>query len=197
MVRQLTDDVLREVSPQLTAMYSTLGRPSIPPEQLLRALLLQTLYTVRSERLLMEEIDDSILDRWFVGLSLDEPIWSATTCSKNRERLLAGDIASALFDAVVQRARALGVLSDEHFTVDGTQLEAWASLKSVQRRGERPTPPDDPGHPTVNFRGESRSNATHASTTDPDAQLSKKADGQRACWRIPATCSWTIGTAWW
>jgi len=162
-------------------MYSDIGRPSIPPEQLLRALLLQALYTVRSERLLMEEIDYSILFRWFIGLSLDEPIWSPTTFSKNRDRLLTGDIASAFFDAVLRQAREGALLSDEHFTVDGTLLEAWAGLKSFQRTdGEPPSPPDDPGNPTVNFHGETRTNETHASTTDPDAQLYRKGQGKEA-----------------
>jgi transposase len=180
-VRRVTDAVFAELSPRFETLYSDIGRPSIPPEQLLRALVLQTLYTVRSERLLMEEIDYSILFRWFVGLSLDEPIWSPTTFSKNRDRLLEGDIAAAFFDAVVTHAKKAGLLSDEHFTVDGTQLEAWASLKSFKPRDSRPSgPPDDPGNPTVNFRGEKRSNATHASTTDPDAQLYKKADGQKS-----------------
>jgi transposase len=179
-VRRLTDLVFAELSPQFDAMYAQIGRPSIPPEQLLRALLLQTLYSVRSERLLMEEIDYSILFRWFVGLSLDAAIWSPTTFTKNRDRLLAGDVAAAFFDAVVAQARAAALLSDEHFTVDGTQLEAWASLKSFKRRGAADEPPDDPGNPTVDFRGETRSNATHASTTDPDAHLHKKADGQKS-----------------
>ena len=180
-IRSMTDQVLRELSPRFRRMYSDIGRPSIPPEQLLRALLLQALYTVRSERLLMEEIDYSILFRWFIGLSLDEPIWSPTTFSKNRDRLLTGDIASAFFDAVLRQAREAALLSDEHFTVDGTLLEAWAGLKSFQRSGGGPTPPpDDPGNPTVNFHGETRSNETHASTTDPDAQLYRKGRGKEA-----------------
>jgi len=141
---------------------------------LLRALLLQSLYSVRSERLLMEEIDYSVLFRWFVGLSLDAPIWSASTFSKNRDRLLASDVAAAFFDEVVGQARAAGLLSDEHFTVDSTQLEGWASLKSFQRTDTPPPPPDDPGNPTVNFHGERRSNRTHRSTTDPDTQLFRK-----------------------
>ncbi|HJZ70206.1 MAG TPA: IS5 family transposase, partial [Vicinamibacterales bacterium] len=161
--------------------YVKFGRPSVPPEQLLRALLLQVLYTIRSERLLMEQLDYNILFRWFVGLSLDEPVWDPTTFTKNRDRLLRGDVAAAFFDAVVLHADSKRLLSDEHFTVDGTQLEAWASLKSFKRRDAPPAePPDDPGNPTVNFRGETRSNATHASTTDPDAQLSKKAVGQKS-----------------
>jgi transposase len=179
-IRSMTDHVLRELSPRFRRMYSDIGRPSIPPEQLLRALLLQALYTVRSERLLMEEIDYSILFRWFIGLSLDEPIWSPTTFSKNRDRLLTGDIASAFFDAVLRQAREAALLSDEHFTVDGTLLEAWAGLKSFQRTDGGPPPPDDPGNPTVDFHGETRSNATHTSTTDPDAQLYRKGQGKEA-----------------
>jgi transposase len=180
-IRRMTDDVLATLSPRFDRMYSDMGRPSIPPEQLLRALLLQSLYTIRSERLLMEEIDYSILFRWFVGLGMDEAIWSPTTFSKNRDRLLQGDIAAAFFDGVIDQARAADLLSDEHFTVDGTLLEAWAGLKSFRRNDEGPTPPpDDPGNPTVNFHGESRRNDTHASTTDPDAQLARKGNGQEA-----------------
>ena len=180
-IRRLTDEVLAALSPRFTKMYSDIGRPSIPPEQLLRALLIQSLYTVRSERLLMEEIDYSVLYRWFVGLSMDDPIWSPTTFSKNRDRLLESDIAAAFFDGVLAQARAAGLLSDEHFTVDGTLLEAWASLKSFRRTEAGPTPPpDDPGNPTVNFHGESRRNATHQSTTDPDAQLARKGPGKEA-----------------
>jgi transposase len=145
-IRLMTDQVLRDLSPRFDRMYSDLGRPSIPPEQLLRTLLLQGLYTIRGERLLIEEIDYSILFRWFIGLSLDEPIWSPTTFSKNRDRLLQADVASAFFDAVVHQARDAGLMSDAHFPIDGTVLEAWASLKSFQRKDTGPTPPpDDPG----------------------------------------------------
>jgi transposase len=180
-IRRMTDDVFKRLSSRFARLYSDMGRPSIPPEQLLRALLLQSLYTIRSERLLMEEIDYSILFRWFIGLSLDEPIWSPTTFSKNRDRLLAGDIAAAFFDAVRAQAETAGLLSDEHFTVDSTVLEAWASFKSFQRKDAGPsTPPDDPGNPTVNFHGETRKNDTHASTTDPDAQLYRKGKGKEA-----------------
>lgn len=180
-VRRLTDEVLATLSPRFERMYADMGRPSIPPEQLLRALLLQSLYTIRSERLLIEEIDYSILFRWFVGLGMDDEMWSPTTFSKNRDRLLQGDVAAAFFDAVVDQARQAGLLSDEHFTVDGTLLEAWASLKSFRRKGDGPTPPsDDPGNPTVNFHGESRRNDTHQSTTDPDARLARKGDGREA-----------------
>ena len=179
-IRRMTDQVFASLSPRFTKMYSDIGRPSIPPEQLLRALLIQSLYTVRSERLLMEEIDYSVLYRWFIGLSMDDPIWSPTTFSKNRDRLLESDIASAFFDAVRRQAREAGLLSDEHFTVDGTLLEAWASLKSFRRTDEPPPPPDDPGNPTVNFHGESRRNDTHQSTTDPDAMLARKGRGREA-----------------
>jgi transposase len=179
-IRRITDAALKEVSPRFARLYSDIGRPSVPPERLLRALVLQALYTIRSERLLMEEIDYSILYRWFVGLDLDAPIWDATTFTKNRDRLLRGDIAGAFFAAVQAQADAAGLLSDEHFTVDGTLLEAWASLKSFQPRDA--APPDDPdrGNPTVNYKGQKRSNATHASRTDPQAKLYRKADGERA-----------------
>src|SRR5881275_2427831 len=179
-IRTMTDRVFAELSPRFTKMYSDIGRPSIPPEQLLRALVLQSLYTVRSERLLMEEIDYSVLFRWFVGLGMDDAIWSPTTFSKNRDRLLESDIASAFFDAVLAQARAAGLVSDEHFTVDGTLLEAWASQKSFRRRDTPAEPPDDPGNPTINFRGEQRKNDTHQSTTDPDARLYKKSTGTEA-----------------
>jgi transposase len=180
-IRRMTDAVLATLSSRFDRMYSDMGRPSIPPEQLLRALLLQSLYTIRSERLLMEEIDYSILFRWFVGLGMDEEIWVPTTFSKNRDRLLEGDIAAAFFDAVVDQARQADLLSDEHFTVDGTLLEAWASLKSFRRKDDGPTaPPDDPGNPTVDFHGESRRNDTHQSTTDPDALLARKGSGREA-----------------
>src|SRR5712671_5698258 len=180
-IRAMTDRAFADLSPRFTKMYSDIGRPSIPPEQLLRALLLQSLYTVRSERLLMEEIDYSVLFRWFVGLGMDDEIWSPTTFSKNRDRLLQHDVAAAFFDAVVGQARTAGLLSDEHFTVDGTLLDAWASLKSFKNKEEAPTPPpDDPGNPTVNFHGQARRNDTHQSTTDPDAQLARKGHGREA-----------------
>lgn len=180
-VRQLTDAALGRLSPRFAKLYSDIGRPSIPPEQLLRALLLQLLYSVRSERLLIEQLDYNLLFRWFVGLGMDEPMWNHSTFSKNRDRLLAGDIAQAFFDEVLVEARQRRLLSDDHFTVDGTLLEAWASHKSVRPKdGPRSDPPDDPGNPTVNFRGERRTNATHQSTTDPEARLAKKGPGQPA-----------------
>ena len=169
-IRVMADAALERLSPSFAALYSHTGRPSIAPEKLLRALLLQILYSVRSEALLMEQLDYNLLFRWFVGLSTDDPVWDATTFTKNRDRLLAGGIAREFFTAIQDQARAAGLLSDEHFTVDGTLLEAWASQKSFQRK-DAPTPPsdDDPGNPTVNFHGEQRSNATHQSTTDPEA----------------------------
>jgi transposase len=174
-IRQMTDAALRELSPQFERLYATTGRPSIPPEQLLRALLLQSLYSVRSERMLIEQLEYNLLFRWFVGLAMDDQVWTPTTFTKNRERLLAGEIAAAFFGAIQEQARAAGLLSDEHFTVDGTLLHAWASHKSFQPRDRGPAdPPDDPGNPTVDFRGQTRSNATHASTTDPDAKLYRK-----------------------
>src|SRR6266568_5406727 len=181
-IRTMTDQILRELSPRFKTIYSPLGRPSIPPEQLLRALLLQVLYTVRSERQLMEQLDYNMLFRWFVGLNLDEPVWAVTVFTKNRERLLRGNVAEAFFQAVLGAAERAGLLSQEHFTVDGTLVQAWAGQKSFQPRHARrgPPSPDDPGNPTVNFRGEPRSNTTHASTTDPEARLAKRAPGQEA-----------------
>ena len=180
-MRALTDEALRSMSRRFAGRSATTGRPSIPPEQLLRALVLQVLYTVRSERLLMEELHYNLLFRWFVGVNMDDPVWHPTTFTKNRDRLLAGDVAAAFFDAVTAQARTAGLLSDEHVTVDGTQLEAWASLKSVQRRDAGPgEPPDDPGNPTVNCHGESRRNDTHESTTDPEAMLHRKGKGKEA-----------------
>ena len=178
-IRCITDRALERISPHLGTLYVNFGRPSVPPEQLLRALLLQALYTIRSERQLMEQLDYNLLFRWFVGLGMDEAVWSATTFSKNRDRLLGGDVAAAFFDAVLIQADTARLLSDEHFTVDGTLLEAWASQKSFRPRDQDP-PAGDSGNPSVNFRGQRRSNATHQSTTDPDARLYKKATGQPA-----------------
>jgi transposase len=179
-VRAMVDTALTELSPAFAPLYAPVGRPSIAPEKLLRALLLQVLYSVRSERLLMEQLNYNLLFRWFVGLNMDDPIWDATVFTKNRQRLLEGDIAHAFFERVLAQARAADLLSDEHFTVDGTLIEAWASLKSFRRTDVPPTAPDDPGNPTVNFHGERRSNATHASLTDRDARLTRKAKGHEA-----------------
>jgi transposase len=180
-IRVMVDAALSELQAQFEAMYAQGGRPSIPPEKLLRALLLQLLYTVRSERQLMEQLDYNLLFRWFVGLSMDDPVWDVSVFTKNRERLLDAELAQRFFNQVVTQARAQGLISAEHFTVDGTLIEAWAGQKSFQRTQGKPTPPpDDPGNPSVNFRGERRCNATHQSTTDPQARLYKKAAGREA-----------------
>lgn len=179
-IRTMVDEVLRALSPEFDRMYARQGRPSIAPEKLLRAQMLQMLYSVRSERLLMEEIDYSILFRWFIGLNLDEEVWDATTFTKNRDRLLEADVAKQFLAKVVELARAQGLVSDEHFSVDGTLLEAWASLKSYQRKEVKQGPGDDPGNPTVNFHGEKRSNQTHESKTDAEARLARKGDGKEA-----------------
>src|SRR5260221_9717671 len=144
LLRQMTDRVLTRLSSRFDRLYSDIGRPSVPPEQLLRALLLQVLYTVRSERLLMEQLQYNLLFRWFVGLSMDDEVWTPTVFSKNRDRLLDGDIAQAFFLEVRAEARAAGLLSDEHFTVDGTLLEAWASHKSFRPKDRTDPPSDDP-----------------------------------------------------
>ncbi len=156
------------------------GRPSIPPEQLLRALLLQAFYTIRSERQLMEQLDYNLLFRWFVGLSVDDPVWVPTVFSKNHDRLLAGDIAAAFMDAVLNLPQVKNLLSDEHFSVDGTLIQAWASMKSFRRKDGMDEPPAPGRNGERNFRGEKRSNETHASTTDPDARLARKSNGQEA-----------------
>ena len=180
-IREMVDRALGEMSPLFDEMYSEVGRPSIAPEKLLRAQLLQMLYSVRSERLLMEEIDYSVLFRWFVGMNLDEPVWDATVFTKNRDRLLEHDVAKVFFIEVWHQAEQAKLTSDEHFTVDGTLLEACASLKSFQKKGAtKDDDPDDPGNPSVNFHGEQRSNDTHESSTDPDAQLARKGRGKEA-----------------
>jgi len=181
-IRHYVDTALTALSPQVAKLYAHTGRPSIAPEKLLRALLLQVLYSLRSERLLMEELQYNLLFRWFVGLDLDAPVWDVTVFTKNRDRLLAGEVASAFFEQVLAQAKAHSLLSDEHFTVDGTLIEAWAGQKSFKQKTDAAPvpPPDDPGNPSVDFRGERRTNATHASTTDPEARLYKKASGQEA-----------------
>ncbi len=168
-VRVMADAALGELGAHFDEMYASGGRPSIAPEKLLRALLLQVLYTVHSERMLMEQLDYNFLFRWFVGLNLDDPVWDVSVFTKNRERLLAGEVAQGFFKAVVEKARAQGLLPDEHFTVDGPLIEAWAGHKSFKRKEKdwqiRKTPPDDnPGNPSVDFHGEQCLNATHQST---------------------------------
>jgi transposase len=184
-IRVMVDEALARLSRQFDAMYASVGRPSIAPEKLLRAQLLQMLYTVRSERLLMEEMDYNLLFRWFVGLNADDPVWDATVFTKNRDRLLQADVAKQFLAQVVEQARDRGLTSDEHFTVDGPLLEAWAGAKSFQTKAKKDPPPgDDPdndaGNPTVNFHGEKRSNETHASKTYPESQLARKGAGKEA-----------------
>ncbi len=179
-IRVMVDEALARMSGCFDAMYADVGRPSIAPEKLLRAQLLQMLYSVRSERLLMEEMDYNLLFRWFVGLNADDEVWDATTFTKNRDRLLEADVAKQFLAQVVAQAGAKGLTSDEHFTVDGTLLEAWASVKSFQPKEKKTPPPDDPGNPTVNFHGDKRSNDTHASNTDPESQLARKGPGKEA-----------------
>src|SRR5215475_2167630 len=179
-IRLMVDEALKSLSPEFNRLYSAYGRPSIPPEKLLRALLLQVLYTVRSERMLMEQLEYNLLFRWFVGLNMDEAVWVPTVFTKNRDRLLEGEIAEKFFQLVLNQAEAANLLSDEHFSVDGTLIEAWASHKSFQRKDQPAPPPDDPGNPTVNFHGEPRSNQTHESKTDADARLARKSGGHEA-----------------
>ena len=180
-VREITDRLLVDLSDLFDQMYSTMGRPSIAPKKLLRALLLQVLYTIRSERMLIEQLDYNLLFRWFVGLNMDDAVWDVTVFTKNRDRLLKAEVARRFFDLVVDEARGLDLMSDEHFTVDGTLLEACAGLKSFKNQDAVETaPPDDPGNPTVNFHGEKRSNKTHQSTTDPEALLARKGGGKEA-----------------
>ena len=171
---KIVNNVLEQMSPLFAGMYSHTGRPSIPPEKLLRALLLQVLYTIRSERMLMEQLDYNLLFRWFVGLNMDDAVWDATVFTKNRDRVLGGEVAEVFFEQVVEQARRRGLLSDEHFTVDGTLIEAWASHKSYQPKDPsgRQDPPSGGGrNPDVDFRKQRRKSDTHASRTDPDARL--------------------------
>jgi len=177
-IKGRADEVLATLERTFDTMYSQTGRPSIPPERLLKSELLIALFSVRGHRLFCEELNYNLLFRWFLDMNLDEPGFDHSTFSQNSERLLQHEVAQRFFDAVVTAARREGLLSDEHFTVDGTLIEAWASLKSVKpKAAPAPPPPDDPGNPTVNFHGERRTNATHQSTTDPEARLARK--GQR------------------
>jgi transposase len=179
-LRQMVNQALRELSRDFQAMYSSEGRPSIPPEKLLRALLLQVLYTIRSERLLMEQLDYNLLFRWFVGLSMDDKVWDHSVFSKNRERFLRSDLAAAFFGRIKEQAAQAGLLSGEHFTVDGTLIEAWASLKSFRPKDTLPPEGGSGRNPEVDFHGERRLNHTHASTTDPEARLFRKGKGKEA-----------------
>lgn len=180
-VKDLADGALRVLSPTLDAMYSNVGRPSIPPERLLKGMLLMALYSVRSERLLCEQLDYNLLFRWFLDMEMDEPSPDHSTFSANRDRLLEHEVAGRFFAAVVEQARKARLMSDEHFSVDGTLIDAWASLKSFRPKGEgKQKPPDDPGNPTVDFHGEKRSNETHESKTDPEALLARKGHQREA-----------------
>jgi transposase len=179
-IRRLVDGALGALSGDFAKLYAKLGRPSIPPEKLLRALLLQAFYSVRSERQLMEQLDYNLLFRWFVGLSMDAPIWDVTVFTKNRERLLEGDVAAKFFIAVLDQAEVKQLLSNDHFSVDGTLIEAWASMKSFRRKDGKDQPPDPGRNGERGFHKEKRSNETHGSTTDPDARLYRKGDGQGA-----------------
>lgn len=181
LIRALCDIALKALSREFDRMYSDMGRPSIAPEKLLRALLLQILYTIRSERMLIEQLDYNLLFRWFVGLNMDDPVWDPTVFTKNRDRMLTADIARLFFEAVVEEARVLDLLSDEHFSVDGTLIEAWASQKSFQKKdGGESGKPGDSGNASVDFHGEQRTNDTHESKTDPDARLYRKGKGKEA-----------------
>ena len=178
-IREMVNRALEELSRELEAMYSHTGRPSIAPEQLLRALLVQVLYSIRSERLLVEQLDYNLLFRWFVGLSMDDPVWDHSTFTKNRERLIGSDIAREFFAKILVQAREARLLSDEHFSVDGTLLEAWASMKSFRPKGGN-GPGGGGRNVEADFRGEKRSNATHESSTDPQALQYRKSKGQEA-----------------
>ena len=180
-MRKMVDEALRDLSPLFCKLYAPTGRESIPPERLLRSLVLQVLYSIRSERQLMEQLHYNLLFRWFVNLEMDDPVWDVTVFTKNRDRLLEGDVAQAFFDAVLAQARGDKLLSDDHFTVDGTLIEAWAGHKSFKRKDEPPAPPKDgTRNTTTDFKKEKRSNATHQSTTDPDCRLYKKSKGAGA-----------------
>jgi transposase len=172
-VRALVRDVLKELSRTFAPLYASEGRPSIPPEQLLSALLLQVFYGIRSERQLMEQLDYNLLYRWFVGLAPDDPVWDATTFTKNRERLQGGEVFEKFMTTLLNHPQVKPLLSDEHFSVDGTLIEAWASQKSFR-------PKDGSGDDGANFHGQKRKNETHASTTDPDSRLYRKASGREA-----------------
>src|SRR5271155_2826385 len=181
-IRKMVDEILKEMSPQFAKLYSEVGRPSIAPERLFRSLLLQIFYSVRSERMLIEQLQYNLLFRWFVGMEMDEVVWNHAVFSKNRERLLNEEIAEVFFQRVLERAR--GFMSDEHFTVDGTLIEAWAGQKSFRRKDGKTPPPEEGigggSNPTVNFHGEVRRNDTHRSTTDPEARLFKKSRGSES-----------------
>jgi transposase len=181
-IRTIVNEVLGALEREFAALYSTIGRPSIPPEKLLRAMLLQTFYSIRSERLLMERLEYDLLFRWFVGIGVDDAAWDHSTFSKNRDRLLEGDIAAKFLGAVLAQPRVKRLLSSDHFSVDGTLIEAWASMKSVRPKNGSDNPPAEGGgrNHEADFHGQKRTNETHASTTDPQARLYKKGKGKEA-----------------
>jgi transposase len=179
-IRAIVNEALGKLSPTFARLYASLGRPSIPPEQLLRALLLQAFYSIRSERQLMERLDFDLLFRWFVGLGIDDPVWDHSTFSKNRDRLLAGDVAAEFLATLLDRPQVRRLWSSEHFSVDGSLIQAWASMKSFRPKDDDGAPPGGGRNPSRDFRGERRSNATHGSTTDPDALLYRKGPGMEA-----------------
>lgn len=181
-MRELVDKALDTLAPLFSRMYSHTGRPSIPPEQLLRASLLQVFYTIRSERMLVEQLDYNLLFRWFVGLSMDDQVWDHSVFSKNRDRLMEHDVATAFFLSVKEQAEQAGLMSNDHFTVDGTLIEAWASMKSFRpKNGERHDSPEGGSrNPDVDFKGQKRKNDTHRSTTDPDSRLLRKGKGKES-----------------
>jgi transposase len=180
-LRVVVDGLLSALRGEFQALYASAGRPSIAPERLLRASLIQTLYSIRSERQLVQHIEYNLLYRWFVGLDLDDAVWDHSSFTKNRDRLLNEAVARSFFGKVLDLGEWQGLVSSEHFTVDGTLIEAWASLKSFVPKDGSGKPPQDGGrNPTVDFKGEKRSNDTHASTTDPEARLYKKAEGEKA-----------------
>src|SRR5579862_5807865 len=179
-IRTIVNQALAGISGEFEGMYSRLGRPSIAPERLLRAMLLQAFYSIRSERQLVERIEFDLLFRWFVGLGVDDPVWDATTFTKNRDRLLAGDVAMKFLAAVLAQPKVKKLLSTEHFSVDGTLLEAWASMKSFRPKDGSGSPPDAGRNGEQDFHGQKRSNETHASTTDPDARLYRKGRGKES-----------------
>jgi transposase len=180
VIREIVNGALADLDGELDRLYESTGRASIAPERLLRASLLQAFYSVRSERQLMEQIDYNLLFRWFVGLGIDDPVWDHSTFSKNRDRLLDADVAAKFLEAVLRHPKVKRFLSDEHFTVDGTLIEAWASMKSVRAKDGSGEPPSPGRNGERDFKGEARTNETHASTTDPDAKLYRKGRGQAA-----------------
>src|SRR6266699_2721444 len=180
VIRQIVNAALKSLSREFDALYSPIGRESIPPERLMRALLLQAFYSIRSERQLVERIEYDLLFRWFVGLGIEDAVWDATTFTKNRDRLLEGDMAAQFLAAVLSQDKVKGLLSSEHFSVDGTLLEAWASPKSFRPKDGSGTQPSAGRNGERDFHGERRRNDTHASTTDPDARLYRKGPGKEA-----------------